>query len=100
MDAMVLDDRPAIRMTLRVSDVSRFEVSQAATGSEGLTLLRELNYGISLIPVDWNIRANSGIDNRSCPPFRPRTLIRIRSSHRGDGEDWNRAAVKTIGSWR
>ena len=55
----------------KLIDESRFEVSQAATRSEGLTLLRDLNYGISLILVHWNIRANSGIDNRSCPPFRP-----------------------------
>ena len=63
MNAMVVDDSRAMRMILtRLLTSQGFEVRQAATGNEGLALLRELNYRISLILVDWNMPGISGLD--------------------------------------
>ena len=63
MKAMVVDDSRAIRLILTrtLSDLG-FEVSQAASGNEALTLLPVQGDQLSLILVDWNMPGISGLD--------------------------------------
>lgn len=63
MKAMVVDDSRAIRMILTktLKDLG-FDVCQAASGNEALTLLsRQINQ-LSLILVDWNMPGISGLE--------------------------------------
>jgi two-component system chemotaxis response regulator CheY len=63
MKVMVVDDSRAIRriLTRILSDLG-FEVSQAASGNEALTLLPAHGDQLSLILVDWNMPGISGLD--------------------------------------
>ena len=63
MKAMVVDDSRAIRLILtRTLSELGFEVSQAASGNEALTLLPTQGDQLSLILVDWNMPGISGLD--------------------------------------
>jgi two-component system chemotaxis response regulator CheY len=60
---MVVDDSRAIRLILtRILSQLGFEVSQAASGNEALTLLRTQGDQLTLILVDWNMPGISGLD--------------------------------------
>jgi len=63
MKAMVVDDSRAIRMILNrtLSDLG-FEVVQAASGNEALSMLPTQGEQLSLILVDWNMPGISGLD--------------------------------------
>lgn len=63
MKAMVVDDSRAMRLILtRTLTELGFDVSQAASGNEALTLLPALGQQLSLILVDWNMPGISGLD--------------------------------------
>jgi two-component system chemotaxis response regulator CheY len=63
MKAMVVDDSRAIRMILtKTLTQLGFEVLQAASGNEALTLLPDPGNRLSLIMVDWNMPGISGLD--------------------------------------
>lgn len=63
MKAMVVDDSRAMRLILtRTLSELGFEVSQAASGNEALTLLPTQGDQLSLILVDWNMPGISGLD--------------------------------------
>ena len=82
MKAMVVDDSRAIRLILTrtLSDLG-FEVSQAASGNEALTLLPTQGDQLSLILVDWNMPGISGLDFvrqvRCDPAFASVALIMV-----------------------
>ena len=63
MKVMVVDDSRAIRriLTRILSDLG-FEVSQAASGNEALTLLPAHGDQLSLILVDWNMPRMNGLE--------------------------------------
>ena len=63
MKAMVVDDSRAIRMILTktLSELG-FEVSQAGSGNEALTMLPFPGEQPALILVDWNMPGISGLD--------------------------------------
>jgi two-component system, chemotaxis family, chemotaxis protein CheY len=63
MRAMVVDDSRAIRLILTraLTDLG-FEISQAASGNEALSLLGDHVGQPSLILVDWNMPGISGLD--------------------------------------
>jgi two-component system, chemotaxis family, chemotaxis protein CheY len=63
MKAMVVDDSRAIRLILsRILTELGFEVSQASSGNEALTLLPAQASQLSLILVDWNMPGISGLE--------------------------------------
>jgi len=63
MKAMVVDDSRAIRLILtRTLTGPGFEVSQAASGNEALSLLPAQGDQLSLILVDWNMPGITGLD--------------------------------------
>jgi two-component system chemotaxis response regulator CheY len=63
MKAMVVDDSRAIRLILtRILSQLGFEVSQAASGNEALTLLPTQGDQLTLILVDWNMPGISGLE--------------------------------------
>ncbi len=63
MKAMVVDDSRAIRMILdRTLRDLGFEVSQAASGNQALSMLPAQGEQLSLILVDWNMPGISGLD--------------------------------------
>lgn len=63
MKAMVVDDSRAIRMILtKTLTELGFEVEQAASGNEALSMLNGQRAAPSLILVDWNMPGISGID--------------------------------------
>jgi two-component system chemotaxis response regulator CheY len=63
MKAMVVDDSRAIRLILtRTLSELGYEVLQAASGNEALTLLPTQGEPLSLILVDWNMPGISGLD--------------------------------------
>jgi two-component system chemotaxis response regulator CheY len=63
MKAMVVDDSRAIRLILtRTLNDLGFEVCQAGSGNEALSLLAAQSGELSLILVDWNMPGISGLD--------------------------------------
>jgi two-component system, chemotaxis family, chemotaxis protein CheY len=63
MTAMVVDDSRAIRLILTKTLIDLgFEVCQAASGNEALSMLNSRASQLSLILVDWNMPGISGLD--------------------------------------
>jgi two-component system, chemotaxis family, chemotaxis protein CheY len=63
MKAMVVDDSRAIRLILsRTLSELGFEVCQAASGNEALSMLAARSGELSLVLVDWNMPGISGLD--------------------------------------
>ena len=82
MKAMVVDDSRAIRMILTKTLSSLgYEVSQAASGDEALTLLPASGGDLSLILVDWNMPGISGLEFvrrvRANPALSSVTLVMV-----------------------
>ena len=80
--AMVVDDSKTIRMILNrmLSEVG-FQVCQAASGKEALSIFDQESGAISLILVDWNMPEMSGLEFvkgiRSDPRSGPVRLLMV-----------------------
>lgn len=63
MKAMVVDDSRAIRLILtRTLKELGFDVCQAASGDEALTMLATESAQMSFVLVDWNMPGISGLE--------------------------------------
>jgi len=81
---LLIDDEEIIRMTSgEILNELGYEVLSAASGDEGITILKEKNNSISLVILDMSMPGKSGLEiYREIKEFMPSMKVLLTSGYR------------------
>lgn len=83
---LLIDDEEIIRMTSgEILNELGYEVLSAASGDEGMALLKKNNDSISLVILDMSMPGKSGLDiYKEIKEFHPATKVLLTSGYKED----------------